>query len=233
MTRSHISNHTMQPSSRAITHDQKQLRRDSILTVAMARFVETPYDKLIMDDIASDAEVAKGTLYLYFRSKEELFLALYEHELGHWFDELDASLEKNRSGASFDSVVQLMGASFKERPAFLRLMAILHTVLERNLNQDTAQRFKAKLKERVLHSGALLETCLPFLRPGQGADLLLKINALVIGFQHLAEPSKVMTEVLKEPELALFRVNLTEQLLGTLRLLLMGLAYQAKYGHEK
>jgi len=223
----------MQPSSRAITHDQKQRRRGSILTVAMARFADTPYDELIMDDIASDAEVAKGTLYLYFRSKEELFLALYEHELGRWFDELDASLEKNRSSASFESVVRLMGASLKERPAFLRLMAILHTVLERNLDYDTALRFKTNLKDRVLHSGARLEACLPFLKPGQGADLLLKINALVIGFQHLAEPSKVMTEVLKEPELALFRVNLTEQLLGTLRLLLMGLAYQAKYGHEK
>jgi len=223
----------MQPSNRAITHDQKQLRRDSILMVALARFTDTPYDDLIMDDIASDAGVAKGTLYLYFRSKEELFLALYEHELGRWFDEIDSSLEKNRSVASFDSVVQLMGASLNERPAFLRLMAILHTVLERNLDHDTALHFKTNFKERVLQTGALLESCLPFLRPGQGVDLLLKINALVIGFQHLAEPSKMMAQVLEEPELALFRVNLTEQLLSTLRLLLMGLAYQAKYGHEK
>ncbi len=223
----------MQSSSRAMTDDQKQRRRDSILAVAMERFADTPYDELIMDAIASDAEVAKGTLYLYFHSKEQLFLALYEHELGRWFDELDAYLEQNRSTASFDSVVQIMGASLKERPAFLRLMAILHTVLERNLDRATALQFKTDLKARVLHSGELLEACLPFLKPGQGADLLLKINALVIGFQHLAEPSQVMAQVLEEPGLALFRVNLTEQLLGTLRLLLMGLAYQAKYGHEK
>jgi len=220
-------------SSRAITDNQKQARRASILKVALTRFEHSPYDELTMDHIAADAELAKGTLYLYFSSKEQLFLALYEHELNQWFDELEASLEKNRRGASFDSVVHLMGASLKERPEFLRLTAILHTVLERNLDHATAQRFKTNLKERVLHSGALLETCLPFLRPGQGADLLLKISALVIGFQHLAEPSKVMADVLKEPGLALFRVNLTEQLLSTLRTLLMGLAYQAKYGNEK
>jgi TetR/AcrR family transcriptional regulator, cholesterol catabolism regulator len=223
----------MSASGRATTNDQKRNRRDSILAAALTRFADTAYDELIMDDIAGDARLAKGTLYLYFRSKEELFLALYARELERWFDELDAALEKNRSAASFDSVVQIMGASLKQRPAFLRLMAILHTVLERNIDQTTAVRFKTGLKERVLSSGARLETCLPFLRPGQGADLLLKINALVIGFQHLAEPSKVMAQVLKEPQLTLFRVNLTEQLLATLRLLLMGLAYQAKYGHEK
>jgi len=201
--------------------------------VALARFADSPYDELTMDQIAGDADIAKGTLYLYFRSKEQLFLALYEDELGRWFDTLDIALEQNRRGASFDGVLQLMSASLKGRPAFLRLTAILHTVLERNIDHATAQNFQVNFKQRVLHSGALLEACLPFLKPGQGADLLLKIKALVIGFQHFAEPSKVMAEVLEEPELALFRVNLTEELLGTLRLLLMGLAYQAKYANEK
>jgi len=220
-------------SSRAMTADQKQLRRASILTVALARFADTPYNELTMDRIAVDAAVAKGTLYLYFRSKEELFLALYEDELARWFDELDASLEKNRRAASFDNVVQLLCDSLKNRPMFLRLIAIVHTVLERNVALTTVRRFKTRMKERLLNTGALLEASLPFLKPDRGADLLLKINALVIGFQHLAEPSGVAAEILKEPELALFRVNLTEQLLSTLRTLLMGLAYQAKYGSEK
>jgi AcrR family transcriptional regulator len=220
-------------TKRANTEAEKQARRTAILAVAHTRFDDTPYDELTMDRIAADTGVAKGTLYLYFRSKEELFLALYEDELNRWFDQLDSNLENNRRSASFDSVVQLMSTSLKERPAFLRLTAIVHTVLERNIDYATALRFKIMLKQRVLGSGALLEACLPFLKPGQGVDLLLKIDALVIGFQHLAEPSKVMTEVLREPELALLRVNLTEQLLGSLRLLLMGLAYQAKYGNER
>ncbi|MGH8378656.1 MAG: TetR family transcriptional regulator [Gammaproteobacteria bacterium] len=223
----------MSIANRAVTDTQKQARRADILKVAMACFDELSYDVLTMERIAADADVAKGTLYLYFHSKEEVFLALYEQELERWFDELDAGLEKNSHNASFDSVVQLMSDSLADRPAFLRLIAILHTVLERNVDHATVRRFKTRLKERVLHTGALLEASLRFLKPGQGADLLLKINALVIGFQHLAEPSEVVEAVLKEPDLALFRVNLTEQLLGALRTLLMGLAYQAKYGNEK
>lgn len=78
-----------------------------------------------------------------------------------------------------------------------------------------------------------MEIYLPFLEAGQGAQLLLKIDALIIGFQHLAEPSGVMREVLKAEDMALFRVDLEAQLLETLRTLLMGLAYEAKYRNEK
>lgn len=223
---------SLPPISRALTDAQKQTRRAAILQVALARFATTPYDDLSMADIANRAGVAKGTLYLYFRAKEEMFLALYEQQLNRWFDALDAALGTERLSASFDNVLQRLGDSLNDRPEFLRLIAILHTVLERHLDHATARRFKTNLKQRIMHTGPLLEACLPFLKPGQGADLLLKIHALVIGFQHLAEPSGVIADVLKEPELALLRINLSDALLGTLRTLFMGIAYQAKYGHE-
>ncbi|HEX5339400.1 MAG TPA: TetR family transcriptional regulator [Gammaproteobacteria bacterium] len=219
--------------NRAMTDQQKQTRRAGILRVAMQRFATTPYDTLSMADIAAETGVAKGTLYLYFHSKEELFLALYEQELDDWFDELDAALSGRQGAGSIEGLLQLVSESIARRPAFLRLIAILHTVLERNVDHATALRFKTRLRERVLHTGALLEQNLPFLQAGQGAELLLKIDALVIGFQHLAEPSDVVRQVLAAPDMALFQVRLDTQLLGTLRTLLMGLAYEARARQER
>ncbi|MGH8401470.1 MAG: hypothetical protein ACRESU_10260, partial [Gammaproteobacteria bacterium] len=127
----------------------------------------------------------------------------------------------------------LVSESIARRPAFLRLVAILHTVLERNVDHATALRFKTRLRERVLNTGKLLEKNLPFLQAGQGTELLLKTDALVIGFQHLAEPSEVLREVLALPEMEMFRVDLEQQLLSTLRTLLMGLAYEARARQER
>ena len=219
--------------NRAMTEAQKQARRADILKVALHRFSLMPYAALSMADTADEAGVAKGTLYLYFRSKEEMFLAIYTDELNVWFDELDRELSEARGEASIAALVKLMGESLVRRPELLRLIAILHTVLEQNLDPATARRFKSWFKERVLKTGRLLEAYLPFLTPGQGARLLLKIDALIIGFQHQAEPSAVMREVLQEEDMALFRVDLREQLLDTLSTLFMGLAYEAKYRHEK
>ena len=219
--------------NRAMTEEQKQARRADILKVALHRFTLMPYDRLSMADTADEAGVAKGTLYLYFSSKEEMFLAVYTDELNAWFDELDAALAAPPGGASIAVFLQILGDSLTRRPQLLRLIAILHTVLEQNVDYATAKRFKSWLKERLLKTGALIEGYLPFLKPGQGAELTLKIDALVIGFQHMAEPSGVMREVLAEEGMALFRVDLKEALLGTVRTLLMGLAYEAKYSNEK
>ena len=219
--------------NRAMTEEQKRLRRADILKVALHRFSLMPYEHLSMADTADAAGVAKGTLYLYFRSKEELFLAVYTDQLDAWFDELDTALAAAEGGVSIAAFLQLLGDSLARRPELLRLIAILHTLLERNVDHATAKRFKTWEKERFLKTGGLIERYLPFLKPGQGTELLLRIDALVIGFQHLAEPSGVMREVLAEEGLAMFRVDLRKALLGTLGTLLMGLAYEAKYSNEK
>ncbi|MDE2140204.1 MAG: TetR family transcriptional regulator, partial [Gammaproteobacteria bacterium] len=178
---------------------------------------------------AADAGLAKGTLYLYFRSKEEVFLALCEHELGRWFDDLDTALQTRRAEMSVNGLIELFADSFAGRPQLLRLLAILHTGLEHNVPYAAALGFKTLLKTRTQTTGALLEGYLRFLEPSQGAALLIKIYALIIGFEHLSEPSGVVREVLRLPDMELFRVNLQAALLDTLKILLMGLAYEAKY----
>jgi AcrR family transcriptional regulator len=218
------------PKSRAVTDTQKQARRADILRVAARRFVLTPYEHLSMAETADEAGVAKGTLYLYFKSKEEMFLAIYTDQLNDWFEDLDRKLRQAGGEASIAGFVQTVGETLASRPQLLRLIAILHTVLERNVDHAAASRFKHWLKDKTLATGTLLEQHLRFLKPGQGARLLMDINALVIGLQHMAEPSDVMKQVLAEEGMEVFRVDLQKNLLETLKTLLMGLMYEAKYG---
>lgn len=54
---------------------QPEMRRAAILKAARCVFARQGYADTVVDDIASQAGIAKGTLYLYFRSKEEVFYA--------------------------------------------------------------------------------------------------------------------------------------------------------------
>jgi AcrR family transcriptional regulator len=61
-----------------IAEQTRAARRDQIVAAALACFARTGYYATTMADVAAQAGVSKGTPYLYFDSKEALFIALRE-----------------------------------------------------------------------------------------------------------------------------------------------------------
>lgn len=55
---------------------EKEQRRKQILEASEKLFLQKGYDNVTMDEIARECELSKGTLYLYYKSKEELFCVL-------------------------------------------------------------------------------------------------------------------------------------------------------------
>jgi AcrR family transcriptional regulator len=69
-------------------------KRDAILDAARAAFSRNGYERASVEDIAVQAGIAKGTLYLYFKSKEELYLAALTRDLRALADKGRAGMEK-------------------------------------------------------------------------------------------------------------------------------------------
>jgi AcrR family transcriptional regulator len=57
-------------------HDEQAAKRERILASALKLFAHEPYQAVTMDRVAEAAGVAKGTLYLYFPSKDALYLGV-------------------------------------------------------------------------------------------------------------------------------------------------------------
>lgn len=55
---------------------EKLIRRDQILDAALNVFQKYGWSESTMDQVADEAELAKGTLYLYFKDKEEIYAGL-------------------------------------------------------------------------------------------------------------------------------------------------------------
>jgi len=56
---------------------EKEQRRNDIIDAAERVFFSKGWQNATMDDVAEEAELSKGTLYLYFKNKEELYLAIH------------------------------------------------------------------------------------------------------------------------------------------------------------
>ncbi len=66
--------------------DVREERTAQIIAAAIAAFARLGFDKTRMDDIAREAGVSKGTLYLYFKSKDEIITAVLDQ---FFTDEMD------------------------------------------------------------------------------------------------------------------------------------------------
>jgi AcrR family transcriptional regulator len=216
--------------SRARNDDDKHHRRQTIMDAAWDLFQAASYASLTMTYVAERCGLAKGTVYLYFKTKEALFLAVQEQQLQAWLDALDAALAAASAPdqrTRIALVTDLICDSVTARPALARLLTILHTVLEHNIEYETALAFKRMLLTRLATTGALLEACLPAIPAGEGARLLLRIYALIIGLYQLADPAPVARQVMALPELAALNVSFAPTFRDTLCLLLAGYADRA------
>ncbi len=84
-------------------------RKDEILKVARNLFLTKDYDKTTMVDIMETLEIAKGTIYHYFRSKEALFEAVIEDIVQENIQHMKA-LVKNSSKNALEKIELLVKA---------------------------------------------------------------------------------------------------------------------------
>jgi AcrR family transcriptional regulator len=74
-------------------HAPAEERREQILQAAFSCFADKGYHAATMDDLVRASGLSKGSLYWHFRSKEEVFLALFDSYASVLYGEWDAAAE--------------------------------------------------------------------------------------------------------------------------------------------
>ena len=96
------------PSPAATRAEKAAERRDAILNAALDEFASRGFAATRLDDIATRAGVAKGTIYLHFKDKESLFLELVRTEIVPRVQQLSGAVpEAVPTRAVFEGFVQM------------------------------------------------------------------------------------------------------------------------------
>jgi AcrR family transcriptional regulator len=207
---------------RARKVEDKELRRSAMLAAARALFSERGWAGFAMADVAARAGVVRGTLYLYWPTKEELLLSLLEELLWQWLDELDGRLDETRVPVGPRKLATIVCDSLAGHEPLGRLLAVLQTLLEHNVSRESIVRFKSELALRLSATGARLDRQIP-LGDGEGLRVLLHLNALLVGLVQMADSAPLVQEVLAEPALSILKVELPRELRAALTTYLVGL----------
>jgi AcrR family transcriptional regulator len=220
---------------RARSREQKIERRQHIMAAAAELIGDKRFHTISMADVARQAGMAKGTVFLYFKTKEALFMAITAQQFETWFDAMDRTLgpmARSKNKTTNQTLLKDLQPVFQAHPLLPKLVAIMHIVLEQNIDYTEARTFKRMLCDRLQNTGALLEGCLSHLKAGQGAKFLVWMSALVIGLTHMAEPAPVIKELYcREPDLQMFQVDFGADFFGALETILDG--WQAQNRRKK
>jgi len=195
---------------RARTAEEKQARREEILAAAVELLSVERYDDVTMASIARAARVGKGTPYLYWPTKEELFLSALQREYVAFLAELASAIRACE--ATIPAVARRTAAEVAARPRLLALLALLHAVLEHNARLEAVVAFKRALLEGGFEVAQALCERLPWLRLPAATALLLRLHGAMVAYRQMADPPPVVLAALEAPELALLRVDLEVEL---------------------
>ena len=175
---------------RARDADEKAARRETLLAAA-----ERLYDRTLqlpgVAEVAAEAGMAKGTVYLYFRSLEALYLGLHQRHAQRFFEEL-ADRMARPGPFDEDAMLAIVDAHMIRRPAFLSLCNQCMAAPLDAVDEATQEAFHLAIGAAMAPVGAALERHLPRLRPGEGLRFLHQGYALLLGlYQLVGHPSQV------------------------------------------
>ena len=72
-------------------------KRDRIMSAAITSFAQHGYHQATIADVAREAEVAAGTIYLYFKNKDDLLISIFEEKVQRFITEFQRQLSEEES----------------------------------------------------------------------------------------------------------------------------------------
>ena len=143
----------MQPMQRARSETAKLEREDAILTATEILLRQSGYEAMTMQAVATAAGLAKGTLYLYFTSREALVLAVHSRLFDRWIDRF-AIHQPELNG--FDGFCRDFSRHYADDPLFLQLAGFANALLEPHLDREAYIKSKRGMARRVKRLAGLV-----------------------------------------------------------------------------
>jgi AcrR family transcriptional regulator len=170
---------------RAVLAEDKQERREAILDAAERLLQRAPDRVANVVEVADEAGLAKGTVYLYFPSKEELLLALHERHVDDFFRAVAALLDRPQP-VTIGDMLELTRTHMVGQPTFLPLATRCFGIMRTEVPRVIADAFKERMAARLATAAAGLERHFPELPVPGGVALLRHSYAMILGLWQMA-----------------------------------------------
>lgn len=116
-------------------------RREEIISACEKLYQSMSFKDITLIEIGKITSFTRTSIYNYFNTKEEIFLALLQKEYELWIAELEKIISENES-LTTELFADLLAKSLENRKQLLKLMSMNHFDMEMNSRQQNLTEFK-------------------------------------------------------------------------------------------
>ena len=195
-------------------------RREEIINACQRLYQTMSFKEITLKEIGAETSFSRPTIYNYFQTKEEIFLAIYEREYDLWNAELEAILSENEL-LSKAGLAEKIARSLEKREQLLKLLAMNNYDVEANSRGELLTAFKMAYGASLTNVSRLLEKFCPELNAQGREGFLYQFFPFMFGIYPYTSVTEKQKTAMEEAGIA-FRYQTVYELVYACMMRLLG-----------
>lgn len=155
-------------------------RKNEIIAACRKLYETMSFKEITIKEIGNETSFTRTSIYNYFQTKEEIFLALLQQEYDCWNDELSAALSENESLSRREFAV-LLADTLSRRELMLKLLSMNMYDIEENSSLEKLVEFKKAFGRSMKLTAECVSRCIPQMSEEECVKFLYAFFPFVYG----------------------------------------------------
>ena len=173
--------------------ERTNARKEEIINACEKLYQTMSFKEIRLKDIGDETTFSRTSIYNYFQTKEEIFLALLTREYDLWIAALKEVIEANEVMTN-DEIAAALAGTLEKRAQLLKIMSMNHYDLEENCRMELLVEFKVSYGNALKQVAAMLAKFRPDMNVEKRQDFLFTFFPFMFGIY----PYTVVTDKQKE-----------------------------------
>lgn len=179
--------------------DLTAAREEEIVSACERLYRTMSFKEITLKEIGNATSFTRTSIYNYFRTKEEIFLALLEREYIRWIADLEAILNRNEV-MDRKRLAEELAKSLQKREQLLKLLSMNHYDMEANSRLERLTSFKTAFGNSIKTTRRILEKFCPDMGEPEIRDFIYVFFPFIYGIHPYAVVTDKQREAMERAE---------------------------------
>ncbi len=125
-----------------MTKEIIDIRKEEIIKACEKLYKKENFKDITIKHIGEETTFSRTSIYNYFHTKEEIFLAIFQREYEKWINDLDKIYDENEK-LSKEEFASKLAHTIEKRPTLLKLLSMNMYDMEENSRMEALIEFKS------------------------------------------------------------------------------------------